>query len=71
MSKPITICLLVALAVAAWLFRFDLVAANDSSMVYRLDRWTGNIMVAGALGTKQLEPVRQTPPNPFDQFDGK
>ena len=54
------------LAVGAWLFRFDLVAANDTGLVYRLDRWTGNILVAGPKGKAEVQTV---PANPFDKFD--
>ncbi|WP_460547340.1 hypothetical protein [Comamonas piscis] len=71
MNKPSYIALIFLTAIAAWLFRYDLVAASDNSVVYRLDRWTGSILAAGTTGTRELKPIPQPPANPFDKFDPK
>lgn len=54
----------VVLAWTAWMFRYDLVGTGggeSEGIAYRLDRWTGAIIVAGPRGTMQLEPVAPAP----------
>ncbi len=73
--KHFAVALAIALATAVWLLRFDIVAASSADaypIAYRLDRWTGKVMLAVPAGTKELEPLAplsQSKPNPFDRFD--
>lgn len=83
-AKPIYIITAAVLALSAWLGRYEIVGAGGGEWpgyAYRLDRWTGAIMVAGPRGTRALSPLEspeqqeqargkaQGASNPFDQFD--
>lgn len=74
-AKPAYIITAAMLVVGAWMFRYEIVGAGSgdrSPMAYRLDRWTGNILLAvpaGTLALEEIKPERPKDPNPFDQFD--
>ncbi|WP_349335350.1 hypothetical protein [Delftia sp. DS1230] len=74
MTKKTMYLIAAAALFFAWLFRFEIVAAGSgetSPMAYRLDRWTGSVMLAVPSGTVKLEELSLPPANPFDQFDKK
>jgi hypothetical protein len=45
LGRYILLCFVLALILFAWLERYQLVAANDEAIVYKLDRWTGKVYV--------------------------
>jgi len=55
---------LATLLLAAILGRYTLVASNDQSgaIVYRLDRWTGNVVGVAPSGSKSIIPREAPPP---------
>ncbi|WP_126313059.1 MULTISPECIES: hypothetical protein [Delftia] len=58
MNKKTMYLIAAASLFFAWLFRFEIVAAGSgetSPMAYRLDRWTGAVMLAVPSGTVKLE----------------
>lgn len=57
-TKPAYIITAAVLIVGAWMFRYELVSANDSALVFRLDRWTGDLLVAGSMGKGHVEFVK-------------
>lgn len=78
-TKPLYLVIAAVLAVGAWLFRYEVVGVGSGEqhpIAYRLDRWTGRVMLAAPAGTVMLEPIpapipqkKKAEPNPFDQFD--
>lgn len=62
-AKPIYIITAAVLAWGAWMFRYELVQPGTGPHVYRLDRWTGSLAVAGTsfvrrLGYEKTEPTQ-------------
>lgn len=58
MTKKTMYLIAAAALFFAWLFRFDIVAAGSGDhypMAYRLDRWTGNLMLASPAGNVKIE----------------
>ena len=51
MTKPALILAAVAVALAAWMFRYDMQADSPANAAYVLDRWTGGVkwIVHGAI----------------------
>ena len=47
LGRYILLCFILALIFFAWMGRYQLVAANDQAIVYKLDRWTGKVYVCG------------------------
>lgn len=56
MLRHIAVGGVVCLLFAAWLFRYELTPAQASSVVYRLDRWTGEVSMIGVFGVRPLKP---------------
>lgn len=72
MTKKTMYLVAAAALFFAWLFRFEIVAAGGGEIVpiaYRLDRWTGQILLVSSRGTLKLEEMPVPPANPFDKFD--
>lgn len=59
-TKSLYITLAAVLVFGAWLFRYEIVGAGGGGEspghAYRLDRWTGAILLASPYGTAKLEP---------------
>lgn len=59
--KPLYIVIAAVLAVGAWLFRYEVITPGDR-LVYRLDRWTGSLAVAGPEFIRKLDYEKPEPP---------
>lgn len=72
-TKSLYITLAAVLVFGAWLFRYEVTSTGSGVVVYRLDRWTGNLAIATPDSVIRLEYEKQEPEkkagNPFDRFD--
>lgn len=72
-TKATYATLAAALVFGAWLFRYEITSTGSGVVVYRLDRWTGNLAIATPDSVIRLEYEKQEPEkkagNPFDRFD--
>ena len=72
-TKSLYITLAAVLVFGAWLFRYEVTSTGSGVVVYRLDRWTGNLAIATPDSVIRLEYEKQEPEkkagDPFDRFD--
>ena len=72
-TKATYATLAAVLVFGAWLFRYEVTSTGSGVVVYRLDRWTGNLAIATPDSVIRLEYEKQEPEkkagNPFDRFD--
>lgn len=54
-TKPLYITLAAVLVFGAWLFRYEVTSTGSGVVVYRLDRWTGNLAIADPESVRKLD----------------